>query len=517
MINISYSKYPSFEQVFSLNPSLEKIKPLDKDKYNFIIISFRNVPQSSIELLESLCSNLHVNFVILSFNKLIDTNDKNPKVYVQSITKDIRKIGVSYENFKDLLQALKRGLLLSALHCFKPIILFDKFSFFKWVVGYFLKRWRKLKFYFIDIYKQDKNFFNFLVKKANSIDNFRIQQDLSVYKKVLEKIKIRMNRIDMLQDKRVYDMVFESCKGEPVLSVVTPAFNASKFVENVAKCLNSQTIRDSIEWIVVDDFSNDDTFQITIELVKKYNLNSIILRNRENLGAAYSLKNGFAEAKGKYVAWLSADDFYISKNKLEEDIKILENPKVIVFSKYFVNYNLKTNEFVKIEVPTEKYHDHLYGFEPNYLNGSSVVMKKQDYLDIGGFDEYLANVDADYDLWIRFNFNNYKFGFSETEIFSLIHLNNTSQNVSMMRIGCSLTRSRMWRIFLQKNVKKNISLARLDLPILTYPLFIFDLVMLKILDLSSKVWKRIKFLEEIYDEYLEVLNRLLKTNSFQIY
>ncbi|MEM3393457.1 MAG: glycosyltransferase family A protein [Candidatus Methanomethylicia archaeon] len=491
------------------------IHSLEKHKYNFIVVTFREIKEKELDFLIELSKELPVNFVIVDISK-----DKgNKDISTESVEENIRKVKVFYRNILDFAKGIKRGLIFAATFTFKPfIIIYAGFSLKAIILGYLLKRWKGLKVFYHDISKQNKTFFETLIKNVKESVNIPNKgEKVENFRKILKEIKEKMEYIDGIKEKKLYDIEMESVKSEPVVSVVTPAFNASKFIENVAKCLNNQTIKDKIEWVVVDDFSSDNTAEFVKELAKKYNLSCSLLRNKENLGSAYSLKNGFKESKGKYLAWISADDFYISKDKLEKDLEILNNdPKSIVFSKYFIAYNCDRREFLKIKVPLEVYKSKIYGFEPNYLNGSSVVMKKQDYIDIGEIDEYFVNVDADYDLWLRFVVNDYKISFSETEVFNLVHGGNISLKRGLMEVGCSLSRSRGWRLKNMDNIKDKLNIHRWSLVISRYPFFIFDLVMLKVIDLPDEIWQEIRFLEPLYENYLKLLEKLLKTDSFLI-
>lgn len=100
----------------------------------------------------------------------------------------------------------------------------------------------------------------------------------------------------------------------PRISVIIPCYNVEQFV---AQCLDSivnQTLCD-IEIICIDDGSTDHT----LEILKRYegSDNRITVISQENSGAGAARNNGLRLAKGKYLSFLDADDFF-EPNMLEE-------------------------------------------------------------------------------------------------------------------------------------------------------------------------------------------------------
>lgn len=117
------------------------------------------------------------------------------------------------------------------------------------------------------------------------------------------------------------------------VSVIIPVFNQQ---ELVIKAIESIPKRNDIEIIVIDDGSEDSTWQNLIEYRKNnYFLNLIYLYNDENKGVAYTVNKGYDNAKGEYVVLLGSDDYFYT-DKFKEIIKELDGTDLIYF-------NLKTN------------------------------------------------------------------------------------------------------------------------------------------------------------------------------
>lgn len=91
------------------------------------------------------------------------------------------------------------------------------------------------------------------------------------------------------------------------VSVVLPVYNGA---EHLGKCLDDilmQTLQE-IEVICVNDGSTDNTLEILNEYAKRDS--RIIVLDREQSGAGPSRNAGLAIAKGEYISFLDADDFY---------------------------------------------------------------------------------------------------------------------------------------------------------------------------------------------------------------
>lgn len=98
---------------------------------------------------------------------------------------------------------------------------------------------------------------------------------------------------------------------KPLVSIITPAYNAEKTID---KCLNSllnQTLK-NIEIIVINDCSKDNTLKI----LKKYKNKIKLIDNKKNLGPAASRNKGLDIATGKYIGFVDADD-WVTPNMYE--------------------------------------------------------------------------------------------------------------------------------------------------------------------------------------------------------
>lgn len=131
------------------------------------------------------------------------------------------------------------------------------------------------------------------------------------------------------------------------VSIVTPVYNASRFLEETAGCVLAQTLQDW-EWILVDDQSKDNSREIMERLAKKDDRIKTFFFDK-NQGSGPARNKAIQEAQGKYIAFLDSDDFW-SPDKLKKHVDFMVEHNA-VFS--HTSYGF-TNE--QGEVIRETYH-----------------------------------------------------------------------------------------------------------------------------------------------------------------
>lgn len=110
------------------------------------------------------------------------------------------------------------------------------------------------------------------------------------------------------------------CKVSVIMGIYNMA-NKKNIVKLAIESILNQTYRD-FEFIICDDGSNDDTYNVVKNIVKG-DERVILLKNEKNKGLAYSLNRCIEKAKGKYIARMDSDDISES-NRLEKQIQFLD-------------------------------------------------------------------------------------------------------------------------------------------------------------------------------------------------
>lgn len=197
-------------------------------------------------------------------------------------------------------------------------------------------------------------------------------------------------------------------KEPPTVSVVIPLYNKGKYIGRAMSSVLMQT-RQPFEIIVVDDGSTDDG----PEKVQAFSDQRIRLFRQENKGPGAARNAGLARAKGKYVAFLDADDEWLP-SFLETGVAFLEDGTAkiaAVWTGYYKHPSGKRNNIGMEE---------LNGiFEIGAGTEIAVVEKIIDFIwtcsgiirtDVvkkwgGFFDDYKCLRGEDRYLWLKLLFN----------------------------------------------------------------------------------------------------------------
>lgn len=111
---------------------------------------------------------------------------------------------------------------------------------------------------------------------------------------------------------------------DPLVSIITPLYNAKDYIMDTADSVLSQTITD-FEWIIINDCSTDNSLEIVQELSER-DVRIKVITLEKNSGPIVARNSGLKVAKGQYIAFVDSDDIWLPK-KLEEQIKVLREKK----------------------------------------------------------------------------------------------------------------------------------------------------------------------------------------------
>lgn len=110
---------------------------------------------------------------------------------------------------------------------------------------------------------------------------------------------------------------------EELISIIVPVYNVEKYIRETLSCVEAQTYP-HWELLLVEDCSTDGTVEkITDYLAGKKDDRIRLIRQPSNQGAARARNRGLQEAKGRYIAYLDADDLWVPE-KLEKELNFLK-------------------------------------------------------------------------------------------------------------------------------------------------------------------------------------------------
>ncbi|SEG37281.1 Glycosyltransferase involved in cell wall bisynthesis [Bryocella elongata] len=177
------------------------------------------------------------------------------------------------------------------------------------------------------------------------------------------------------------------------VSVIIAAYNAEAFLAAAIQSCLSQT-HPPLEIIVVDDGSTDGTSRIAVS----YGSQVRLIRLPKNVGVASSRNIGIAAAKGDWISFLDADDWYLPR-KLELQLAAAKTePSLAMIYGDFIERTIDGTDL------------NVTACEPNRLREfiqyrcaitiCTVLVRRETILLLGGFDPALKVIE-DWDLWLR--------------------------------------------------------------------------------------------------------------------
>jgi cellulose synthase/poly-beta-1,6-N-acetylglucosamine synthase-like glycosyltransferase len=191
---------------------------------------------------------------------------------------------------------------------------------------------------------------------------------------------------------------------KPFVSFIVPAHNEEKNIgRTIESLLNLDYPKNLKEIIVIDDGSSD----LTTAMVKKYPVK--LLKNKKNMGKAYSMNRAIKIAKGEIIACMDADSF-VEKSALNKMMGYFKNPDVAAVTAALYVYKPK-NFWGKIqdaEYILNTFIRKILCFidSVSVTPGPFSLYRKAIIKEIGYFDE--NNPTEDMEIALRIHNNGYK-------------------------------------------------------------------------------------------------------------
>lgn len=193
----------------------------------------------------------------------------------------------------------------------------------------------------------------------------------------------------------------------PRVSVIIATYNMGQFLAEAIQSILNQTFQD-LEVIVVDDGSTDNT-QVCLERFRTDT--RVIIVTQRNLGQPRAKNVGIERARGSYIAFCDADDYWLPQ-KLElqlprfnhcQDIGVVYSPATALFP---------DGSRAELQGPKYMRGDVLHTmFVRNIVPFGTAVVRRECIDQLGAFDESFQ-MGIDWDLWLRIS-TRWKFDYVE--------------------------------------------------------------------------------------------------------
>jgi glycosyltransferase involved in cell wall biosynthesis len=181
----------------------------------------------------------------------------------------------------------------------------------------------------------------------------------------------------------------------PKISVVTPSFNQSHFLEETIQSVLEQTYP-NLEYIVIDGGSTDGS----VEIIKRYEKWLHYWVSEPDRGQSHAINKGFSRSTGDLLAWLNSDDLYVegALHRISEEYK--EYPNHIIAGSV-LSFNDDSRESTVMKPRNITFENVVKFWEEEFVcYQPGVFFPRQSFEKVGALNEAYHYV-MDYDLWCR--------------------------------------------------------------------------------------------------------------------
>tara|TARA_B100001079_G_C16299377_1_gene464728 strand:- start:198 stop:932 length:735 start_codon:yes stop_codon:yes gene_type:complete len=185
-----------------------------------------------------------------------------------------------------------------------------------------------------------------------------------------------------------------------LISIILPYYRKRQFIKKTIFSVINQTYK-KIELLIIFDDENKDDLKY-LKDISKIDKRIRIIVNKKNIGAGLSRNKGIKYCKGKFIAFIDADDLW-KRNKLKKQLNFMKiNNYDITHTSYEI---IDSNE--KIIGIRKAYDLTLQNLLLSCDIGLSTVMLKKNILKKNLFVN--LKTKEDYVLWLNLAKKNYKF------------------------------------------------------------------------------------------------------------
>ena len=138
----------------------------------------------------------------------------------------------------------------------------------------------------------------------------------------------------------------------PLVSVCITAYNSEKWLARALDSALLQRTSFPIELVIGDDCSTDGTLAVARSYQERNPHLIRVLERSKNLGMQRNYYATFEECRGKYIAWLDADDYWTDPKKMEIQVQVLESDSSVSVCGHFVRQVTKDGEVIRERSPS---------------------------------------------------------------------------------------------------------------------------------------------------------------------
>lgn len=208
-----------------------------------------------------------------------------------------------------------------------------------------------------------------------------------------------------------------------LISIIIPTYNCEKYISLTLDSVLRQKVDKNLEIILIDDCSVDATIQLIDTYISKYK-NIYLLKNTKNVGAGESRNNGISFAKGRYIAFIDADDIW-KEDKLQKQITLISKKNALL-SYTAIEMIDGTGNLIKTKRKVKTEIDYKFLLKNTMIANSSVMIDRNLIPD---FKMSSRRLSHDYSTWLKLLRNGCKaYGINEALVSYRVHSSSLSSN-----------------------------------------------------------------------------------------
>lgn len=195
-----------------------------------------------------------------------------------------------------------------------------------------------------------------------------------------------------------------------MISVITPVYNGERFLARTITSVLSQP--EVSEYLLIDDGSTDGSLNLLLDWEKKDSRIKVLRHpDGKNHGRSETRNLGLKNASKEYVAFLDADDFYLT-HRFKNDLKILMAPDDIdgvynaIGAEFYDDYEGPRYDWLELttlneEIAPEDLFEKMGPMgDSGWFSGDGLTVRRSIFKKTGYFNENLE-VREDTELWLR--------------------------------------------------------------------------------------------------------------------
>ena len=117
----------------------------------------------------------------------------------------------------------------------------------------------------------------------------------------------------------------------PLVSVCVTTYNHGPYLADALNAILSQECSFGVEIILGEDCSSDNTLAVCRRFVERYPEKITLIASTENVGWRENYRRCVEAARGKYVAFCDGDDYWCDRNRLAEQVALMEQNQSVGF------------------------------------------------------------------------------------------------------------------------------------------------------------------------------------------